>query len=306
MYFIRRYTKIFLLLITLLPLHSYGMKIIVTGDGATAGESAVDVSCSLAGEQSFTSDGSRTIYTSEKSYSASTSIKLTAPEGKTGFGSFGGIINFPNCSEADGRRLVKGDEIWTRVRLYIPSDWEFNSGRNKFLRYRVFNGEGDNAKSEGYNDLYIDGNPDVRNWQPFHFIFEGDPSWFSMGDESSFFERDAWTTVEMYLKLDNKKKSEGGDARVRVWINGLLIGDTGERKTLKTATSYIESLNFFTYYGNETSPKNQSIYIDDLIVTTESPLTKDVSGNRYIGLGEPSTRPTPDHPPIQYFGPKRP
>lgn len=285
----------------ILPHSGFAMNISITGDNALSGESAVNADCNLYGEQSFTSDGSRTIYTNEKSYSSSIGIKLTAPKGKTGFGSFGGIIKFTNCKDVDGRRLVKGDEVWARVRLYIPSDWEFNSGRNKFLRFRASQGEGDQSFAEGHDDLYIDGNPGAKNWQPYHFIFEGEQKWYSMGDESHFFKRDSWTTVEYYLRFDDKTETEGGKAHVRVWIDGELIGDTGDRRTLQTAKSYVESLYFFTYYGNETSPKDQSIYVDDLLITTEKPLTFDSHGNRFLGVGKPSTRPSPSNPPITKF-----
>ncbi len=63
-----------------------------------------------------------------------------------------------------------------------------------------------------------------------------------MGSLAHVLERNQWKTIEYYLKLDNKKESEGGSARVRVWFGGELIGDTGERRRLNTPESYISCL----------------------------------------------------------------
>lgn len=273
----------------------------MTGDNATNGASAVDSSCSINGEASFTSDGSRTVYSNEESYSGNMSIKMTARGGSTGFGSFGGIVDFRRCTGDAEFKLQKGDEIWLRSRILVPGDWEFNSGRNKFLRLRTYHESGGEVMSDGYNDLYIDGHPEKKDFQPFHFIYEGEHRWYGMGTIEDDFVRDQWKTVEWYLYLDDKKASQGGNATVRVWVDGILIGETFERITLKYPTSYISNLNFFTYYGNERSPKDQSVYVDDVVITTDQPLTKDEAGNRFIGIGEPSTRSEPKGPnPVTY------
>ena len=268
----------------------------ISGDGGQIGAKASSSECRTNGEESLTGNAGLTVYTDEYSYSGDRALELTIKEGSTGFGSFGGSIDFEKCSHIGGRNLVKGDEIWIRARLLFPSGFEFNNGSNKFMRLRSYNRIDGRTKSEGYNDLYIHGHPEKENLRPFWYIFEGEQRWFAVGKPEHFFEDFTWKTVEWYLKFDNKKASEGGNARVRIWVDGELIGDTGERITLKTENSYIKYFNLFTWYGNEGSPKTQSLYVDDFFLTTDTPQAYDKQGNSYIGLGEPMTTPKPNSP----------
>lgn len=252
----------------------------ITGDDATVGEKPQSSTCGMFGENAFTSDAGNTRYTDEKAYSGGRGLKLTIEEGSKGFGSLGGIIDFPRCDSFGGRVLKKGDEVWVRVHVFFPSDFEFNqNGRNKFLRLRTFDSSGN---SEGYNDLYFDGMLDTTTYD---YIFEGLQRWYAMGDRDDLFPLGQWRTVEYYLKLDDKTEDEGGDARLRVWIDGQLIGDTGSRANLLTPDSYIESLYFFTYWDNDGAHLTQSFYVDDLIVTSDTPDNVDSNGFPFIGVG---------------------
>lgn len=285
-------------IVTILTLSSSAMALTIKIDGQSAVNqaSAIDRSCDLFGKQSFTSDGNRTVFTGEESYSGNLGLRMTAPEGKTGFGTFGGIIDFRTCANDDEFKLTKGDEIWVRSRMLVPENWEFNSGRNKFLRLRTYFDDNGTVRSSGYNDLYIDGNPGGSNYAPFHFIYEGEQQWLPVGTTEDFFVPNVWKTIELYLKLDDKKASEGGDATVRVWLDGELIVESRERRTLARSDNYISNLNYFTYYGNELSPKDQSVYVDDIFITNETPINADAHGNPYVGLGDPSTRVEPNPP----------
>lgn len=279
------------------PIQSaYSFTIKISGDGGEIGTKASSADCKANGEEALTGNAGLTVYTDEYSYSGDRALKLTINEGSTGFGSFGGSIDFEKCAHVGGRNLVKGDEVWIRVRLLFPSGFEFNNGSNKFLRLRSYNKIDGKTSSEGYNDLYIHGHPEKEDLRPFWYIFEGEQRWYAVGEPRHFFEDFTWKTVEWYLKFDDKKESEGGDARVRLWVDGELIGDTGERITLKTNSSYIKYFNLFTWYGNEGSPKTQSLYVDDFFMTTDTPVSYDEQGNRFIGLGEPMTKAKPASP----------
>lgn len=268
----------------------------ISGDGGALGEQASSQDCKAQEEEAFTGAASNSVYSSEQAYSGSRSIKMTIEEGLTGFGSFGGILSFSNCEHIGGRSLVKGDEIWIRTRLFFPIGWEFNQGSNKFMRLRTYNMIDGKEVSEGYNDLYIRGHPEDEDFRPFRFIFEGEQLWYTAGTIDDYFEFGKWKTVELYLKLDNIKESQGGDARVRIWVDGKLIADTGERITLKTSTSYVKYFSLFTWFGNEGAPKTQSVFLDDFVLTTDTPEATDGAGNHYIGLGEPATITSPNPP----------
>lgn len=268
----------------------------ISGEEGALGEKAEAKNCRALGGEAFTTNAGQSVYSNERTYSGDRSIKMTVNRGSQGFGTFGGTLQFNKCKHIGGRDLRKGDEVWLRVRMLFPEDFEFNRGRNKFIRFRAYNMINGKKVSEGYDDLYINGHPEQKNFNPFWFIFEGEANWYTVGEREDFFEFGEWKTIELYLKFDNKKKSQGGDARVRIWVDGKLIGDTGERRTLKTPTSYVPYVNIFTWYGNEGSPKTQSLYMDDFVLTTDTPSAKDGNGNHYIGMGDSMIKSAPKPP----------
>ncbi|MGD8175220.1 hypothetical protein [Marinimicrobium sp. ARAG 43.8] len=271
----------------LLSVSSHAFTINISSDGAPEGEGVENRGCSLYGEQAFTSSAGNTLYSQKRAYSGSRSMELTIKKGGKGFGGLGGIINFENCSEFGGKVLRQGDEIWIRTRLLFPEGFEFNkNGMNKFLRVRVFRDEGGRRVSEGYNDLYIDSHSYKTNYHPFNFIFEGAQRWFRIGSKEHFFEPEKWKTIEFYLKFDSSSKNDGGEAVVRVWVDGKLVGETFDRRTMNTPQSYAQALYFFTYWDNEGAHRTQSFYADDLTITTSTPPQRDEFGNPYIGSSQ--------------------
>lgn len=186
-----------------------------------------------------------------------------------------------------------------RLRLKFPNGFEFNkNGRNKFLRLRTFHGD---RISEGYNDLYIDATPGTDNWDggyaPYQFIFEGAQQWYRAGKAEDFFQLGKWNTIEYQIRLDDKKKSQGGNSLVRIWYNGKLVGETTERQTLQRPDSYVESLYLFTYWDNNGAHKSQKLYVDDLVVTSDKPSSRDANGNPFIGVGNGSQVSQPSNVP---------
>lgn len=283
----------FSFLIGVIPLSAQGFTISISGDDGVVGQQVRSADCQQSNEESFTSDSGGTFYTDLESYSGGKSLELNIQQGSTGFGSLGGIIDFNKCTHVSGQKLVKGDEIWIRLRIKFPNNFEFNlNGRNKFLRLRTFHDEGASAVSEGYNDLYINSPPGVSGGGgngPFQYIFEGfvGPAWHNMGDYSAGDEFPAlgeWHTIEFYLRLDDQKGTEGGDSMVRTWLNGELLGETNNRNTLVTPESYIKSLYLFTYWDNDGAHITQKFWIDDLIITSIEPLATDSNGNPFIGV----------------------
>jgi hypothetical protein len=230
----------------------------------------------------------QSVVSSEKSASGGKSCKLKITGGKTGFGEWGGIINFP-------QKLKNGDEIWVRVRNYFPSGFNYNANpRLKFLRVKTLTSSGGNR---GYDDWYINTS---GNSTPFSFIYEGrqDLAWNHVGKSSDKIQLGKWETYEFYIKFDTKSVDEGGTGRMRAWKNGVLMEDMTDRVTLKSATDYSPSLYIYTYW-NGAAPKTQSSYIDDVVITSVRPSTSDSLGNPLIGMGgfAPSAAVSPPKPP---------
>ena len=278
---------------------SYAFTLSISGDDGNPGEMVQNRECAQSGEASFTSDSSGTFYSNQQSTNGTSSIELNIREGHKGFGLLGGVVSFENCSNFGGRRVIKGEQIWVKTKIKFPLGFEFNqNGLNKFMRLRTFHDEEGRNVSEGYNDLYLNADPSFEPWKPYapyKYIFEGAQQWFSVGVGENFFQMGKWETIEYSIRLDDKVAAEGGNALVRVWLNGRLLGETQNRRTLNTPESWVSSLYFFTYWDNAGAHKNQKFWIDDLVITTDTPTKRDALGNPFIGVDSNDSS-APSHP----------
>jgi len=224
------------------------------------------------GPDGFDESFSRSVRDDTHVFRGEHACRLGVPQGRNGFGSFGGIIN--------GKlgRLHAGDEVWIRLALYVPADFEFNEGRSKFVRLRTFEAAGE--ESWGYLDWYL-ATRDDRN--PHHWIYEGTQQWRRKGNPAQQVVRDAWETYEVYYHLDDVPVSEGGDARIRLWKNGELVAEITDQRTLVEPDGFARGLLIFTYFGNEGSPRDQNLWLDDLQVAIEEPPLRDAAGNPFLG-----------------------
>lgn len=199
----------------------------------------------------------------------------TIVEGKTAYGTWGGILNLPS-------HLTEGQEIWIRLKTFFPEGFDTNSygegGRLKFIRLRTL---GTDNANYGYNDWYIN---NLSMSTPYGFIYEGAAQWYMFGKRPvDNVQLGVWETYELYIRLGTKAGSEGGQALVRGWKNGLPIFETNERVTLKAADGKANSIYIFTYW-NGGAPKTQTMYLDDVAVATETPANRDVLGRPFIGM----------------------
>jgi hypothetical protein len=227
------------------------------------------------GGMGFNDAAGNTYYSSAYSFEGGKSAEMNITQGCTCFGTWGGVILHPT-------KLVKGNEIWFRVRTLMPQGFNWDSygegGHLKFLRVHTQTAAGAN---EGYDDWYI--NPKGTTENVSHkFIFEGEQQWDYFAPKSEMPVLGVWETYEMYLKLDDVPVSAGGQARVRVWKNGKLLKDITNRKTLKTPTSVSDRTHLFTYW-NGSAPQTQKMYVDDIVLTSDKPSALDSQGNPYVG-----------------------
>lgn len=237
----------------------------------------------------FTDATGATEYSSEQSVEGGLSCKFKIKKGSDGWGKWGGRKILPTV-------LEKGDELWMRVHTFFPADFDYNvtgaGNKLKFLRAHTrstISGQGGSCvpANEGYNDWYI--YPDTQEFgdTPYGFIKECHNVWQEFGsfNEGMYIHREVWETYEMYIKLDNIPSASGGEALVRVWRNNDLLGEFTSVPTLVTAESFVDAFLIFTYW-NGRSPKTQHMYIDDLVVTNETPTSVDSEGNPRVGVGE--------------------
>lgn len=242
----------------------------VTFEGGSVGARAL-------GANAF-NDASAAVYDRTHVYEGTTAAKSSVTGGVEGWGEWGGVIQFPE-------RVTRGGDLWIRARAYFPSGFSFAANPwLKFMRVRTFTSSGANI---GYDDWYIDL---ANSANPYRFIYEGEQVWSPFGtkgvDEPKF---DQWETYEMYIKFDTVSAANGGAGLVRMWKNGKLIGEMRNRITLANATAYSDSFYLFTYW-NGLAPKSQSMWVDDIVIQTDTPGARDANGNAFIGVGAPSVQ----------------
>lgn len=229
---------------------------------------------------------------STRAFSGSKSCMLSITQGAEGFGDWGGIIDHPAA-------VRRGEQLWFRLRTFMPSGFNYNasSGKLKFLRFHTMSNSQSNY---GYDDIYIN---NVGNNPVFDFIYEGEQEWAGFGNPvtqitslvtnsttTQGIKLGTWETYEYYVKFDTVPVSQGGMSHVRFWKDGVLMADIKNRQTLKATDAYSMRSHIFTYW-NGTAPQTQSMWVDDVVLTSDTPAGRDAQGNPYIGVGVAPKRP---------------
>lgn len=219
-----------------------------------------------------------TLHSDEQSLDGSLVAKMSINEGKTGFGGWGGIIRFPE-------KLRIGDSYWVQFYMYIPSNFNIDTPTNgslKFLRVHTATPVSNNA---GYMDFqFMD--DDTQRDAVYRYIKEGgEKSWLeiaSANERERLIPRDRWFKVELALTLGVIPKAEGGKSSVRYWVDDELVWNGENAQTLSGEDHFADALYIFTYW-NGGAPKSQSLYIDNFIMTSDTPSNRDSAGFPFIG-----------------------
>jgi hypothetical protein len=94
-----------------------------------------------------------------------------------------------------------------------------------------------------------------------------------------------WEAVEVYIKV-----GLAGESIHRCWRNGVLWFEDTLNATAQDSGGFIKSAGLFGHYSNVAneagSPKDQSLWVDDVVITNERPSGIDAHGNPYIGVGD--------------------
>jgi hypothetical protein len=209
-----------------------------------------------------------TYYSDAHVFSGTSAAEINVAGGDT---LYGGIKEFPT-------KLRVGDELWIRFRVYWPAgfDWSANPWL-KFFRVHTRSPERDN---EGYMDWYIN-NPEVGTHPPFQLIKEFHDQWRLFGDTRDAPRRGAWETYEAHYVFDSVPAAEGGRGLAQVWKDGRLLGEFDDIRTLESDQSWAHSFQMWDWNGG--APKDQTWYVDDVVLTTRRPAGRDADGNPMVG-----------------------
>jgi hypothetical protein len=167
--------------------------------------------------------------------------------------------------------------------MWFPTGFDyFSYGEGNRLKvFRVHTEDGITGKHQGYNDVLIDRK---NSNSAYIFGFEGENRWRGIGPKRELPAFDRWETFELYIKFHPEPRASGGEAVVRFWKNGELLSEITDRKTLVNMDSVVTRSLLFTYW-NGGAPKTQSMWVDDIVITSDTPHARDAHGNPYVGVG---------------------
>ncbi len=86
------------------------------------------------------------------------------------------------------------------------------------------------------------------------------------------FDIDAWQDMELYVKFSKTAPI------TRIWKNGALIYENKQDVTLGSQSDYSDFMYTMSYW-NGGSPQNQTEYVTNVVITTDTPPNRDSRGN---------------------------
>ncbi len=144
--------------------------------------------------------------------------------------------------------------------------------------------------NEGYQDTYLFGGATggllgVETEVNTSAFYGNNGPWPYIGTSRGLgdpIERDRWYTYEMYLKFSSVEN----EGIYRVWQDEDLIFEDLQTPTLRSATSVADLVWLYTFW-NEGAPQTQTSYVDDILITNETPSRVDAFGNPMLGIPVP-------------------
>src|SRR5574343_2013546 len=157
--------------------------------------------------------------------------------------------------------VTRGGEIWFRAYHYFATPWSWdNSAVVKVMRIH--------GDSGGMLSLFA-GNTGGSNG---NITLSNEPATVQT-ESSTPFGTNTWMCLEIYVKYDNP-------GIIRICKNGILVLEDTSHATYTGG-----SLDFVYYmsYWNGGAPQIQTQYVDDVVLTTDTPSNVDASGNHMVG-----------------------
>ncbi|MEA1924605.1 MAG: hypothetical protein U9M95_01920 [Candidatus Altiarchaeota archaeon] len=255
------------------------------GGSAGAWTRNMDFESGLTGADGFTTAGTTVYWDSSEVHSGNHSARVYFEQGDNCWDaqlSCGAMYNdFPED-------VLCGEELWTRAYYYFPDGWDWgdqqggcNSPYRKILRFSLSTAGGGyaggyvsiiaywNLPNDG--EVYASNEPGSYGW-PHGFTGVSYP----VGE---------WFCLEQYVVFGTSDET----ARHIIWLNEDKVFDSAdipddecERRTMLDPTDHCGGILFFTAW-NCYIRTSQNAYIDNVIVTTDTPTNTDAGGFPMIG-----------------------
>jgi hypothetical protein len=182
-------------------------------------------------------------------------------------------------------QAVKGQTIWYQTHVYFPVGYDYLSdngginggGRLKFMRHANYRGDG---TLRNYSDIYINWNNAPQSWE---YTYEGAAGFVRFGTSTNadFPTLGAWTEVQFAVTLDTAPQDSGGQAMVRMWVDDKFLGEITSKPTITDDNDYY-AFQLFMPTWNGDAPATQTMWLDDVVLTTTPPQTTDAGGRPKI------------------------
>lgn len=282
-------------------------------DGLTSGQSVTGI-VDFYGTygNGYGMQGDTSVKRAGKTSSASCSIQ-SGTTGRPGDGTpaGNGDFGFIQSLVDRGHQVTEGQEIWLYGWLYVPSDFNFNTGATglKFIRFSypsagpeldtyIANGQsiggGDSTACEGFH-LVNESFPQLQantNRRTGPRIAKGQWNFFCQYVKASVNQADSierlWIndafTMEHVggaVQVTTKWVDENSSLQTAAWTPS-----GGRYSTLADTDAEISSFYLFTYWNNN-SPQDQQLNIDQIkYVKADTNLETDAYGNKYVSSGQ--------------------
>ena len=210
--------------------------------------------------------GTRTYFSDAIAHTGSQSCLFSWLEDDEGYSTCTGHAVYPSPVD-------EGYGIWIRAYYYFDSPWDWTTNGTKIVRTHNRNAD----TSHGlYNSIFSRGSgaddAPIRESSEPAVVDEETSSGY-------YFDRDVWQCIEMYVY----NSSVVGNGIIRFWKNGVLIlEDAGDDRTMLAAGGDTD-FAFFMSTWNGGPVQNQLMYIDDIVITSNTPSNQDAYGNYMIG-----------------------
>jgi hypothetical protein len=148
---------------------------------------------------------------------------------------------------------------------FFKTPWDWTTPTFiKVMRIHVATSTGSNI---GYQSLLSDGGGQIVGNTEV-----ADRNYYT----STYYDINRWQSIEMYVRFSSSA------GIFRAWKDGILILEDVSSKTLNSNSDYAD-FSYFMSYWNGGCPQDQVMYIDDVVMTTDTPSARDAAGNAMIG-----------------------
>lgn len=219
--------------------------------------------------------GTVTTVSTDIANSGTKSSKMVWSKGTDGF-------NRTHAEMYTPSNVGDGGEIWFRAYYYFPASWSWSSNSGSYSMVKIFRTM---TSGGGACGVVSDSNGAI--------VLSNEPSSIQPYPGGTF-DKGRWQAIEVYIK-----SSSTSTGIVRVWKDGVLAGEIKGYKTLASSSNTIKAAQLMAVWNNGVG-NTQTQYVDDFVMTTDTPSQRDSHGNAMIGLvgGNNTTPPTVPPAPI--------